>query len=146
MARKVNASWELARQIASEMSNETDANIKRILKELKTVRPDALAMGCDDDDVIQCWRWLRTREVFPITQARITTVLTGSPAYLRQWADAVLDEMPSVVFTADFDDYCRRNAKWLSKRGFRYQWPNSESQTDGSRMTYSEAKELGLAE
>jgi hypothetical protein len=143
---RYNPKWKLARQIASEMQNETDSNIKRILKELKTVRADALAMGCDDDDVVEAWRWVRTREVFPIPQARITTVLTGSPAYLRQWSDAVLDEMPSVVFTADFDDYCRRNAKWLSKRHFRYQWPNEASQTDGSRMTYSEAKELGLTE
>ena len=143
MPRK-NPAWERAYEIASDMGNTTDANIKRILKELKEVRPDAAALGFDDEDVVQCWRWLRTREDFPIEQARITTVLRGSPVYLTQWAKRIEESMPSVVFVADFDDWVRQNAAWLKKRQWRYYWPSIESQTDGSRMTYAEAQSLGL--
>ncbi len=145
MPRK-NPAWERAHEIASDMGNTTDANIKRILKELKEVRPDATALGFDDSDVIACWKWLRTRDDFPIEQARITTVLRGSPTYLQQWAQEILDNLPSVVFVADYDDYLRRNAPFFAKRHFVYRYPSPESQFDGSRMTYAEAQRLGLTE
>jgi len=146
MPRKINPSWERAAYVASLMDNITDANIKRVMKELKEVRPDAEKLGYDDDDVVSCWEWIRTREDFPIDQARITTVLKGSPAYLVQWSAHMAESMPPVVFTAEFDDWVRQNAAWLRKRKWRYSWPSEISKSDNSRMTYSEAKELGLVE
>lgn len=146
MARKLNPAWELASQVASDMGNTTDANIKRILKEFKEVRPDAAKLGFDDEDVVSCWRWLRTREDFPIEQARVTTVLRGSPTYLQQWHLRMKESMPSVVFVAEFDDWVRQNAGYLRKRGYVYTWPDEASMTNGARMTFDEAKELGLVE
>jgi len=146
MPRKPNPAWERAAYVANLMQNTTDANIKRVMKELKEVRHDAYKLGYDDEDVVACWEWVRTRDDFPIDQARITTVLKGSPAYLSQWEEHLKESMPSVVFVSSFDDWVRQNAAWLRKRKWRYQWPSIEAQDDGSRMTYSEAKELGLTE
>lgn len=143
---RVNDSWELAAMIAEEMGNGTEINIRRILKELKDVRPDARRLGYDDEDIVACWRWLRSRETFPIPQARVTTVMLGSPCFLQQWAKSVEDSMPSSVNASAFDDWVREHAAFLRKRGWKYIWPSMESQEDGSRMTYAEARELGLTE
>ena len=142
---RINPKWELAAEVAREMSNDTDANIKRILAEFKAVRTDADRLGFDDEDVVSCWRWLRTREDFPIDQARISTVLRGSPCYLTQWEASVKESMPPVWDIARYDDWIRQNARWLQKRRWKYSWPDEFSKTNGSRMTLSEAESLGVA-
>lgn len=141
MAR-INPRWELAARIAEEMGNATDSNIKRTLKEMKTVESE----GIDLEDAIECWRWLREREDFPIDQARLITVLKGSPTYIDQWEKSVFDNMPPVWETYQHDMFVLRYALFLKKRGWKYQWSTWESQFDGSRITYQRAKELGLAE
>lgn len=142
----MNVSWVKAADIAAEMGNNTPSNIKRLLRELKEARAIAADLGFDEDDIVDCWRWLRGRPEFPMKQARITTVLLGSPCYLVQWAESIMNGAPSVVFSHDYDEWVRKNARFLRRRGFIYRWPSEESMSDGSRMTYAEARRLGLTE
>lgn len=157
MARKLNPAWERAAYVAREMGNDSDPNILRIkrefsvaLKNISAINEKRVADGLaefDEDDLLECWKWLKTRDDFPIDQATITTTtFRGSPPYIAQWEAHMKDSMPSVVFTAEFDDWVRQNAAYLRKRCWRYVWPDEASMENGSRMTYTEAKELGLVE
>lgn len=131
----VNPKWELAASIAREMGNETAANIKRILKEFKEVERDGHYLPI----VIECWRWLRTREEFPISEARITTTLKGSPVYLAQYKDDLLLGIPPVHMATAHDEYVLKHGAALYLFGFKYRMENQPE-----RLTTAQLVKCGL--
>ncbi len=116
----LNLQWEQAAAIARESGNETPANIKRILREFKSVEQ----AGYTADMAIACWRWLRVREEFPIVEARIITTLKGSPVYIEQFKTMLLQNMPPVYEADAHDRYVLKYAKELTILGFKYRAEN----------------------
>ena len=136
--RANNERYELALSIAERMGNTSQSNIKRILKEINTV----VENGLDLDLAVMCWEWLRETGAprgddkrWKIDQARLTTVLTGSPAYYQQFTQDIFDNIPPVWDSNSHDNYVRLWSKALSKVGFVYR---------GGRMQSEEIESLGL--
>jgi hypothetical protein len=116
----LNLEWEQAAIIARESGNDTTPNIKRIMRECKEVVDNGYSMGI----ALPCWRWLRTREEFPIIEARISTVLKGSPVYLEQYKVALVENIPPVYQATAHDSYVLKHAAELAALGFVYRAEN----------------------
>ena len=126
----LNVEWELCAQVAREMNNDSAVNIKRLMRELKIIKPDLPGIkrtgfngefeGYTPEEVTDCRRWLVAREDNPIKEARMTTCLLGSPCYLQQYDRWILDNIPAVYDASSHDTFVREHAKILRALGFIY--------------------------
>lgn len=141
----INVEWELCAQVAREMGNDSAVNIKRLMRELKVIKPDLPGIkragfqgefeGYTLEEVVEAWRWIRTREEFPINDARLTTMLLGSPCNLQKYDAWVIENLPAVFDSSAHDSYVRQHAKVLARLGFVYR---------GGRIDPVELEQLGL--
>lgn len=131
----LNPMWERAAAIAREAGNGTPQNIKRILREFKEIEQAGYSL----DVAVACWRWLRTREEFPISEARLITTLKGSPVYIEQFQTWLIENIPPVYETDTHDRYVKEHAPELAARGFVYRAENMPF-----RLTTAKLIELGL--
>ncbi len=122
MAKKgeLNPEWEFAAALAREAGNDLPANIKRFMRELKDVK----SSGYSRELAVECWRWLRTREKFPIKEARLSTCFAGSPAYIEQFKIELKEAIPPVYEATAHDNYVLKNANALALLGFVYKAEN----------------------
>lgn len=137
---EINPRYELARAVAIEMGNETQQNILRLLREFNIVEKEGFSL----DMAIECWRWLRTREKFPILQARLTTVLTGSPVYIEQFQFEIVAQRPSVNEPTAYNNYVKRYGKVLKIMKFEYRitGPNAMSKQEMIACGFLDKEEI----
>jgi hypothetical protein len=144
VTRKPNAFYSLARELAEAYGNP--ASIGMFMRDLSWLKKE----GVDVDLAIEAWRQIRTPEGingFSVPAATLRTVVTkGSPAYLVQFKDSIMSNMPAVYDSHSHDAYVLKNARLLKKLGFKYNgWSRPEdSEEGGSRLRYSVVEQLGL--
>lgn len=129
----LNPEWELAKVVAQEMGNENETHILRIMREFKTIKKNGFTL----EEAIATWRWLRTRDDFPIKEARITTALLGSPCYIAQFKTWLTDEIPPVYEATSHDDFVMKYGRELRAIRFTYR---------GDRLSHMKLAEAGLVD
>lgn len=139
MPRPLNPKWEQAARIARAMHNDTAQNVKRLMKEFNLVEKE----GYSKDLAEACWYWLIETQDFLIGKARITTVLTGSPVWIEQFREAVVEgmppNMPAVYESAAHDDFVYDHGEILKLLGFIYRVENQPG-----RLTTEQLIKCGL--
>lgn len=150
----LNPEYELCRALAIESGNESHQNIMRFKAELKNLRTwkdheHIVRHGLDGkeiigyslDEIIETWRWLRTREEFPINDARLTTTLKGSPCYLQQFDSWTIDNLPPVYDSSSHDSFVLEHAKILKSLGFIYRVENQPGRLSSEQLVKCGLKE-----
>ena len=82
---------------------------------------------------------------FPNVEAVLRSYTKSGKPWIEEWPKNIMADMPPVWDSKAHDDYIREHHDMLRLLGFRYRgWSTSESQFDGSRLTYSEVEAMGL--
>lgn len=152
--RPLNLEYEFCRALAIESGNESHQNIMRFKAELKSLRTwkdhegivrhgfnGKEIIGYSLDEIIETWRWLRTREEFPIVDARLTTTLKGSPCNLLRFDEWIMDNLPPVYDSSSHDAFVLERAKILKSLGFEYRCENQPG-----RLSSEQLMKCGLKE
>jgi hypothetical protein len=151
----LNPEYEFCRALAMDFGNDSHQSIMRFKRELKDLRTwkdhegivrngfDGQIVGYTLDDIVACWRWLRTREEFPIKDARLTTCLLGSPCYLQQFDTWVMDNLPPVYESSAHDGYVLRHGAILKSLGFIYRCENQPGRLTSEQLIQCSLKEAG---
>jgi hypothetical protein len=126
----INPEWELAKVVAQEMGNENETHILRIMREFKTVKKNGYTL----EEAVATWRWLRAER---FDEARITTVLLGSPCYIAQFKEWLRDAIPPVYEATAHDDFVMKYGRELRAIGFTYR---------GGRLSHINLAEAGLVD
>jgi hypothetical protein len=149
----LNPDYEFCRALATEAGNDSHPTIMRFMKELKDLRTwkdherivrhgfNGEIVGYSLDEIAECWRWVRTREEFPIPSARLSTTLLGSPCYLQQFDQWITDNLPAVYESSAHDAYVMKYGSFLKSLGFVYRVENQPG-----RLTTEQLIECGLKE
>ena len=111
-----NPDWPLASQIAQEMGDESQANIRRVLAEMKRIREagKSVIVAC------ACWReWKKALNEANLSTPRLASVLKDNRLdnFIRE---ITKDRMPDVFDSSAHDRYILDNSEVLRELGFIY--------------------------
>ena len=135
----LNYRYALVQSIAMISDNMTKQNVARVQREMLEIEKSEYRV----DLVVACWMWLRTREEFPIAEARLPTVFKGSPVYMEQFKTWIVENVPHVYEITAHDNYVRQNAGVLQALGFVYRaenMPNRLTTEDLIKLTLKDKK------
>ena len=137
--RPLNPVWELAVIVTDEM--HPHELLRQQVHMMNLTQLNKLKAHYDMLDVVDCWRNLKSDDSvagFKVDDAKLITVIKGSPPYIERWIEAQL-ELPPVYKSYLYDLAVQQRADFLRRHGFRY-----GATDEPNRLPYERVSELGL--
>ena len=126
----LNPAYERARLLAQEMGDDTDANAKRIMSELKRIREE----GFKEEVAIACWRELKRRlNANGLSSPRLIAVLRDGR--MDKFIHEFFSGMPAVYESWAYDAFVKENCELLKAVGWVYR---------GGRIPVEELDKMGI--